>query len=102
MKLPILQKISVQILSKETPEYKRWLFDKIDFSSKLIGIKGPRGSGKSTLLLQYAKSTALPSSKILFIHCDHPAVVHPLLASSRHYRPLSFIPSYHAKTLFTH
>ncbi len=75
MNLPILQKISAQILTKETPEYKRWLFDKIDFSSKLIGIKGPRGSGKSTLLLQYAKTTVLPSSKILFIHCDHPAMV---------------------------
>ena len=75
MKLPILQKISAQILSKETAPYKRWLFDKIDFSSKLIGIKGPRGSGKSTLLLQYAKMTKLPASKILFIHCDHPAMV---------------------------
>ena len=75
MNLPILQKISAQILSKEIPLYKRWLFNKIDFSSKLIGIKGPRGSGKSTLLLQYAKSTNLPASKILFIHCDHPAMV---------------------------
>jgi len=75
MNVPILQKISAQILSKEIAEYKRWLFYKIDFSSKLIGIKGPRGSGKSTLLLQYAKSTDLPSSKVLFIHCDHPAMV---------------------------
>jgi len=75
MNLPILQKISAQILNKEVPTYRRWLFEKIDFSSKLIGIKGPRGSGKSTLLLQYAKSTELPASKILFIHCDHPAMV---------------------------
>jgi len=75
MNLPILQKISAQILVKEIPPYRRWLFDKINFSSKLIGIKGPRGSGKSTLLQQYAKSTGLPASKILFIHCDHPAMV---------------------------
>jgi len=75
MYLPILQKISTQILAKEVAPYKRWLFDKIDFSSKLIGIKGPRGSGKSTLLQQYAKMTKLPASKILFIHCDHPAMV---------------------------
>ncbi len=75
MNLPILQKISAQILAKETLPYRRWLFDKIDFSSKLIGIKGPRGSGKSTLLQQYAKTTGLPSSKILFIYCDHPAMV---------------------------
>ncbi len=75
MNLPILQKISSQILAKETPSYKRWLFEKIDFSSKLIGIKGPRGSGKSTLLQQYAKTVDLPPSKIFFINCDHPAMV---------------------------
>ncbi len=75
MTLPILHKISTQILAKSTPSYRRWLFEKIDFKSKLIGIKGPRGSGKSTILLQYAKSKNLPASKILFIHCDHPAMV---------------------------
>jgi len=55
MNLQLLQKISAQFLSRKTPTYKRWLFEKIDFNSKLIGIKGPRGSGKSTLLLQHAK-----------------------------------------------
>ena len=75
MNLPILQKVSAQILAKETPKYKRWLFDKIDFNSKLIGIKGPRGSGKSTMLLQYAKMKQLPASKVLFVNCDHPAMV---------------------------
>jgi len=74
MDLQLLQKISAQILSKITPAYKRWLFEKIDFNSKLIGIKGPRGSGKSTLLLQYAKKVGLAPSKILYISCDHPAV----------------------------
>jgi predicted AAA+ superfamily ATPase len=74
MDLPILQKISAQILAKTIPPYQRWLFEKIDFGSKLIGIKGPRGSGKSTLLLQYAKSKNLPTSKMLYINCDHPAM----------------------------
>lgn len=75
MSLPILQKISTQILAKEIPPYRRWLFEKIDFSERLIGIKGPRGSGKSTLLQQYARMTGIPFSKILFIYCDHPAMV---------------------------
>jgi predicted AAA+ superfamily ATPase len=74
MNLPILQKISAQILAKTIPPYRRWLFEKIDFGGKLIGIKGPRGSGKSTLLLQYAKSRNLPASKMLYINCDHPAM----------------------------
>ncbi len=74
MDLQLLQKISAQVLSKSIPTYKRWLFEKIDFNSKLIGIKGPRGSGKSTLLLQYAKEVGFAPSKILYISCDHPAV----------------------------
>ena len=36
MNLPNLQKISAQILSREVPPYKRWLFGKIDFGEKLI------------------------------------------------------------------
>ena len=39
MDLATLQKISTQILSREVPIYKRYLYSKIDFNSKLIGIK---------------------------------------------------------------
>ena len=74
MNLELFQKISAQILRRETPLYKRWLHQKIDFNSKLIGIKGPRGSGKSTILLQYAKASQIPPSKILYVSCDHPAL----------------------------
>jgi len=74
MNLATLQKISTHILSRVTPEYKRYLYSKIDFTSKLIGIKGARGTGKSTILLQYAKSLDLPISKILYLSCDHPAM----------------------------
>lgn len=74
MNLPILQKISAQILSKEVPSYKRWLYEKIDFSANLIGIKGPRGAGKSTILQQYAKASDIEPSKILYVSCDHPAM----------------------------
>jgi hypothetical protein len=74
MNLTTLQKISIQILARQTPEYKRYLYSKIDFTSKLIGIKGARGTGKSTILLQYAKSLDLPTSKILYLSCDHPAM----------------------------
>jgi len=74
MNLELLQKISIQILTKKRPTYKRWLFNKIDFNSKLIGIKGPRGSGKSTILFQHAAKSKIPLSKILYISCDHPAL----------------------------
>ncbi|MGB3962264.1 MAG: AAA family ATPase, partial [Sulfurimonas sp.] len=74
MDLELLQKISAQVLRRDTPIYKRWLYSRIDFNSKLIGIKGPRGSGKSTILLQYAKQSKIPASKILYVSCDHPAL----------------------------
>lgn len=34
---------------------QRYLLNEIDWSNRLIGIKGARGSGKTTLLLQYIK-----------------------------------------------
>lgn len=67
MDLATLQKISTQILSREVPIYKRYLYSKIDFNSKLIGIKGARGAGKSTILLQYAKSLNYPISKYFML-----------------------------------
>ena len=35
---------------------RRDLMDEIDWSDRLIGIKGTRGVGKTTFLLQYAKN----------------------------------------------
>ena len=33
-----LQLLSNQILAQKVPEYKRFLFDKIDFNERLIGV----------------------------------------------------------------
>jgi len=35
---------------------RRALMDSIDWSYRLIGIKGPRGVGRTSFLLQYAKA----------------------------------------------
>lgn len=35
--------------------YIRYLYDKIDWSARMIGIVGPRGVGKTTMLLQRIK-----------------------------------------------
>lgn len=75
MDISNIYKVSAQILSRKLPKYRRYLYDKIDFSSQLIGIKGARGSGKSTILLQYAKEQKLKPRQILYISCDHPAMV---------------------------
>ena len=73
--IPILSKLSKRFLSAKPPSFKRFLYDRIDFSAKIIGIVGGRGSGKTTLMHQYAKSCRYKSSQILYISCDHPSVI---------------------------
>lgn len=68
-----LQLLSNQILSQKVPEYKRFLFDKIDFNERLIGVLGSRGIGKTTLLIQYLHSI-FKEKKTLYIMADHPIV----------------------------
>lgn len=46
-----------QDLVQRTPDHpRRFLADKIDWSWRLVGIRGARGTGKTTLLIQHMKS----------------------------------------------
>lgn len=71
---PILKQLSKRFLANKPSNFKRYLYEKIDFDTKIIGIVGARGSGKTTLLHQYAKSVKYKPSQILYISCDHPAM----------------------------
>jgi predicted AAA+ superfamily ATPase len=71
----IITKLSKQFLSKKALNTKRFLYDEIDFKSRIIGIKGARGVGKTTIMHQYAKSSKLKISQKLYISCDHPAII---------------------------
>ena len=64
---------SNQIKSQTIPLYKRFLYDKIDFNERLIGIIGARGAGKTTLLLQYLKKQTR-AKETLYLIGDHPLV----------------------------
>lgn len=68
-----LQLLSNQILAQKVPEYKRFLFNKIDFNERLIGLLGSRGVGKTTILLQYLHEI-FKEKKTLYIISDHPLV----------------------------
>ncbi|HHH19604.1 MAG TPA: AAA family ATPase, partial [Campylobacterales bacterium] len=57
--------------SLPTPKFKRYLFYKIDFESKLIGILGQRGVGKTTLIRQVAQHYNLLPSQMLYISADN-------------------------------
>ncbi|MGN0258316.1 MAG: ATP-binding protein [Bacteroides sp.] len=50
---------------------RRALMDEIDWSDRLIGIKGTRGVGKTTFLLQYAKEKYGTDRSCLFINMNN-------------------------------
>ncbi|MBQ0088329.1 MAG: AAA family ATPase [Prevotellaceae bacterium] len=59
------------LIEHTSMEMTRPLMDDIDWSHRLIGIKGPRGVGKTTFLLQYAKKTyGATSGHCLYINMN--------------------------------
>lgn len=61
-------------LSSKTPEYKRSIFNKINFKEKMIGLKGAKGVGKTTIIHQYLNSLSFPLNEKLYISLDNPIV----------------------------
>lgn len=57
------------LLQNTTSDYKRYLYDKVAWNSRMIGIVGARGVGKTTMILQYIKEN-LDSKKALYVSAD--------------------------------
>ncbi len=57
----------LRLLATVDTRKKRFLFNKINWSDRLIIIKGQRGTGKTTLLLQYIKTTFKDTTETLYI-----------------------------------
>ncbi len=56
---------------KSTPlSFNRYMFDRITWNSRLIGLTGPRGVGKSTMMLQYMLSKS-SRKDMLYVTADH-------------------------------
>lgn len=51
-------------------QFKRRLYEKINWQNRLIGVKGSRGTGKTTLLLQRLKSLGKPASEAAYFTLD--------------------------------
>lgn len=51
--------------------FKRYLHDRIDWSLRLIGIKGARGVGKTTMLLQHIKESFGKIDDALYVSLDN-------------------------------
>ena len=65
-----LFKLFRQNIKRTSPDFKRSLINKIDWSEQLIAIVGARGSGKTTLMFQYIKENLPLDNRILYVSLD--------------------------------
>ena len=67
----VLYRNSHRLVSQVNLDFKREIYDRINWKPRIIGIKGPKGVGKSTLLKQHIRETFPNDSKILYVSLDH-------------------------------
>lgn len=68
---------------------KRYLYDRIDWKERCIGILGARGTGKTTLMLQHIKERYAGSDKALYVSVDSPFFqAHDLFEFAREFHQL--------------
>jgi len=65
-----LLNISTNLVNSVNQDFKRFLYDEITWSERLIGIKGARGTGKTTLILQWLQNQDLPVEKAAYFSLD--------------------------------
>lgn len=54
-----------KLLRETTPTFHRYMYDRIDWNARIVGLLGPRGIGKTTMVLQYIKEN-LPRKETLY------------------------------------
>jgi predicted AAA+ superfamily ATPase len=59
------------ILRQIKNDFRRYLLGQVNWSHRMIGIKGPRGAGKTTLILQHLKFDLGMPPEALYITADH-------------------------------
>jgi len=57
---------------RNLPTTKRYLYEKIDWSVRCLGILGARGTGKTTMMLQHLSGYQPDAEKTLYVSIDHP------------------------------
>ncbi|NLF44299.1 MAG: ATP-binding protein [Bacteroidales bacterium] len=57
------------LLQNTTTDFKRYLYEKVSWDSRMIGIIGARGVGKTTMILQHIKED-LDNKKALYVSAD--------------------------------
>ncbi len=60
------------LVSRVSLDFKRALYEVVNWNQRMIAISGARGVGKTTLMLQRQKETAAPSNRSLYVSMEHP------------------------------
>ena len=66
-----IKEIQFLLLNNIDLRFKRYLYGRIDFGQRLIGLAGPRGSGKTTLILQYLKENHVGNDAAIYFAADN-------------------------------
>lgn len=55
-----------KLLRETTSTFHRYMYDRIEWKERIVGLLGPRGVGKTTMVLQYIKEN-LPRKETLYV-----------------------------------
>ena len=69
--MDLLVKSFTRVLNAMPSYHRRYLYDSIDWTGRLIGVIGARGTGKTTLLLQYIKDNFPQKEGVLYASLDN-------------------------------
>lgn len=58
-----------KLLGETSDDFLRYMYSRIDWNRRMIGLTGPRGVGKTTMVLQHAKKT-LPRESSLYVTAE--------------------------------
>ena len=72
--LNLVEQYQERFLKNFNTTYKRYLYNEINFSEKLIGIVGARGTGKTTMLFKKLNELKDQNKNALFISIDYPFI----------------------------
>lgn len=67
--------LQLRVVHSVKTDFRRYLYGRINWNNRLIGIIGGRGTGKTTLLLQYYREAYNDPEKCLYISADNPLVM---------------------------
>lgn len=64
-----LQATYKKLIRETTTSFHRYMFNRINWNARMIGLMGPRGIGKTTLVLQHIKEQ-LPIKESLYVQAE--------------------------------